>query len=397
MTMTTTTQTHEGLLDRIAGLKPLLEKNALKTEQDRRVPDENIDALRDAGAFKVPVPKRYGGYEGSVRDKIETSRAVALAGCGSTAWVTALQNVCAFFAGVMNEQAQDDIWADNPDARVAGVLTPSATSRKVDGGYIVNGAWNWASGSYHADWSYVGVPIVDENGDFAFPATVLIPNTDITIEDTWFVAGMKGTGSNTIHAKDVFVPDHRVQPVPNLLMHDYATPFKDEIPYRSAFVPVAVLILAGPQLGLAQAALDYVIAKGHTRGIAYTDFDVQRDAPTFQLQIAKAATLVETAHLFAYKAADDIDQAAADNRAMTYEQRAHSRWQSAHAAQCARDAIRILCSAHGASSFSDTSPLQRWWRDSEIASRHAVIAPDTSELIYGRSLMGFTEGITFLV
>jgi 3-hydroxy-9,10-secoandrosta-1,3,5(10)-triene-9,17-dione monooxygenase len=181
----------------------------------------------------------------------------------------------------------------------------------------VNGAWNWASGSYHADWSYVGVPIVDANGDFAFPATVLIPNTDITIEDTWFVAGMKGTGSNTIHAKDVFVPDHRVQPVPNLLMHDYATPFKDEVPYRSAFVPVAVLILAGPQLGLAQAALDYVIAKGHTRGIAYTEYEVQRDAPTFQLQIAKAATLVETAHMFAYKAADDIDAAAAADRPMT--------------------------------------------------------------------------------
>jgi 3-hydroxy-9,10-secoandrosta-1,3,5(10)-triene-9,17-dione monooxygenase len=41
--------------------------------------------------------------------------------------------------------------------------------------------------------------------------------------------------------------------------------------------------------------------------------------------------------------------------------------------------------------------MQRWWRDSEIASRHAVIAPETSSLIYGRALMGFTDGITFLV
>ncbi len=117
------TQTSIGLLDRIAALRPMLEANATKTETDRRVVEENITALREAGAFKVPVPKRFGGYEGSVRLAIETSREVAK-GCGSTGWVTALQNVCAFFTSVMNERAQNDVWGSNPDARVAGVKLP---------------------------------------------------------------------------------------------------------------------------------------------------------------------------------------------------------------------------------------------------------------------------------
>jgi 3-hydroxy-9,10-secoandrosta-1,3,5(10)-triene-9,17-dione monooxygenase len=389
-------QTADGLLDRIAALRPMFEANATKTEDDRRVVEENITALRDAGAFKVPVPKRFGGYEGNVRLAIETSREVAM-GCGSTAWVTALQNVCAFFTAVMNEQAQNDVWGSNPDARIAGVLTPTSTSRKVDGGYIVNGAWSWASGSYHADWSYVGVPIVDENGDVAFPATVLIPNSDITIEETWFTSGMKGTGSNTLHAKDVFVPDHRVQPIPGLLTHNYDTPFKDEVPYRSSFMPVAEIVLAGPQLGLAQAALDYVIEKGHKRGIAYTEWEVQRDAPTFQMLIAKGATLVEQAHLFAYKAADDIDAAAVEDRPMTYLERARIRNMVGYSIESSREAIRTLCSAHGASSFAESSPMQRISRDSEIASRHAVIVPETATIIYGRALMGFTDGISVLV
>ena len=112
-----------------------------------------------------------------------------------------------------------------------------------------------------------------------------------------------------LHADEVFVPDHRLHAVPGLLTHEYDTPFKDEVLYRSAFIPVAALILAGPQLGLAQAALDYVIEKGHKRGIAYTEYELQRDAPTFQLAISKAATLVDTAHLFAYRAAGDIDDA----------------------------------------------------------------------------------------
>jgi 3-hydroxy-9,10-secoandrosta-1,3,5(10)-triene-9,17-dione monooxygenase len=389
-------QTAEGLIERIAALRPMLEANATKTENDRRVVEENITALRDAGAFKVPVPKRFGGYEGNVRLAIETSREVAM-GCGSTGWVTALQNVCAFFTAVMNEQAQNDVWGLNPDTRIAGVLTPTSTSRKVDGGYIVNGAWSWASGSYHADWSYVGVPIVDENGDFTFPATVLIPNSDITIEETWFTSGMKGTGSNTLHAKDVFVPDHRVQPIPGLLTHNYDTPFKNEVPYRSSFMPVAEIVLAGPQLGLAQAALDYVIEKGHKRGIAYTEWEVQRDAPTFQMLIAKGATLVEQAHLFAYKAADDIDAAAVEDRPMTYLERARIRNMVGYSIESSREAIRTLCSAHGASSFAENSPMQRISRDSEIASRHAVIVPETASIIYGRALMGFTDGISVLV
>ncbi len=390
------TQTADGLLERIAAIRPTLERNAAQTEADRRVVEENITALRDVGAFKVMVPKRYGGYESNIRTKLEVSRAVAM-GCGSTGWVTALMNVCSYFTGCASEQAQDDVWGSNPDARVAGVLTPSATSRKVDGGYIVSGSWNWASGSAHADWSYVGIPVVDDSGELLYPATALIPSSDTTIEDTWFTAGMRGTASNTVHAHEVFVPEHRLSPVPGLLTHNYLTPFKDEVLYRGAFVPVAALVLAGPQLGLAQAALDYVLLKGHTRGITYSDWDVQRDSPTFQLAVSKAATLVDTAHLFAYRAADDIEAAAKADRPMEYVERARVRNDTGVAIESAREAIRILCSAHGASSFAESSPMQRWWRDSEIASRHAVVVPETSALIYGRALMGFTEGISFLV
>ncbi len=390
------TQSIDGLLERIAAIRPILEKNADRTEEDRRVVDENIAALKEAGAFKIMVPKRYGGWQTDIRTKLEVSREVAK-GCGSTAWVTALMNVCAFFVGCMNEQAQDDVWGATPEARVAGVFNPTATSRKVEGGIIVTGAWNWASGSYHADWSFVGVPINNEDGEFLYPAMALIPNSEVTIEDTWFVSGMRGTGSNTIHADEVFVPDHHLHSVPGLLNHEYDTPFKDEELYRSAFIPVAALILAGPQLGLAQAALDYVIEKGHKRGIAYSEYELQRDAPTFQLAISKSATLVDTAHLFAYRAAADIDDAAKADRTMTYAERARTRNDTGHVAESAREAIRVLCSAHGASSFAEASPMQRIWRDSEIASRHAVVAPEISALIYGRALMGFTEGVSFLV
>ena len=110
-------QTIDGLLERISAIRPILEKNALQTETDRRVVEENIAVLKEAGAFKIMVPKRYGGWQADIRTQLDVSREVAK-GCGSTAWVTALMNVCAFFVALMNERAQDDVWGANPDARI---------------------------------------------------------------------------------------------------------------------------------------------------------------------------------------------------------------------------------------------------------------------------------------
>ena len=153
---TAATPTLPELLARIEDIRPILERNADQTETERRIPQENIDALIAAGAFKVMVPRRFGGYEMTIREKLEVSAAVAES-CGSTAWVVALTNVCNWMAGTLGDQAQEDIWGENPDARVAGVLNPSADVRKVDGGYEISGKWPWASGSLHADWALVGM------------------------------------------------------------------------------------------------------------------------------------------------------------------------------------------------------------------------------------------------
>src|SRR6185503_11093328 len=127
--------------------------------------------------------------------------------------------------------------------RIAGVFDPSPDTTRVDGGWNLDGTWGYASGVWHADWVMLGMLLTDDQGEVYDQGLAFIPKSDITIDDTWFVAGMKGTGSNTIRADGVFVPEHRVVSVPKLIGGDYATPFKDEALYRSAFVPVAALIL----------------------------------------------------------------------------------------------------------------------------------------------------------
>lgn len=384
------------LVARITALQPLLRQHAAQGEEDRRVAEESIQALRKAGILKIATPKRYGGYETSMRTMLDVSAAVGEAD-GGTAWVVTLLNVCAWMLGTFPQQAQDDVWGNDPDALVSGVLAPTAESRKVDGGHQVTGRWFWNSGSYHAGWAVMGIPITDSSGEVVDQGLALIPRSDLDFEETWFVAGMKSTGSNCLIAKDVFVPDHRVISVPSAIEGTYATEHSDESLYQSAFVPILALVLAGPQLGLGRAALDIVRDKAAKKPISYTFYTAQADSVGFQLQLAEAAMLIDTATLHAYRAADDIDQAAAGGGYPDYLTRARVRADTGWAVDNIARAINILLSAHGAGSFADVNPLQRIWRDSSVAARHAVVLPMIGYEIYGKALLGREDHITPLV
>ena len=208
---------------------------------------------------------------------------------------------------------------------------------------------------------------------------------------------MRSSGSNCLIADDVFVPEHRVMSMPPAIAGDYLTEHSDEVLYRSALIPVVALVLVGPQLGLGRAALDFVIGKAPNKTIAYTNYTSQKESTAFQLQIAEAARLIDTAHLHAYRAAADIDDAAARGEYPDYLTRARVRSDTGYVAQCITRAIDILLYAHGAGSFAEVSPLQRIWRDSATGARHAIVSPAVNYEIYGKALLGVDESITPMV
>jgi alkylation response protein AidB-like acyl-CoA dehydrogenase len=267
----------------------------------------------------------------------------------------------------------------------------------VDGGYRVTGHWYYNSGSWHADWAGVGIPISDANGAVVDQGLALIPRSDLAIEDTWFVAGMRSTGSNCLVAQDVFVPAHRVMSVPPAIEGHYATEHTDEPLYRSALVPILALVLAGPQLGLGRKALEIVRTKAAKKAISYTHYTAQADSVAFQLQLAEAAMRIDTAHLHAYRAADDIDTAAANGTYPDVLARARVRADTGWAVQNITQAIDGLLFAHGAGSFAEVNPLQRIWRDSAVAARHAVVLPSVGYEVYGKALLGRDDQITPLI
>jgi 3-hydroxy-9,10-secoandrosta-1,3,5(10)-triene-9,17-dione monooxygenase len=396
VTTTSDAPSRAALIERAAGIRSTLEGNAEQTDALRRLPPGNVDALLATGLCRLMVPQRFGGFQTDIRTYIEVMAEIGR-GCGSTAWVASLVNVCAWLAALFPERAQRDVWGANPEAWVAGSLAPLGVATPVDGGWRVTGKWPWASGSLHAQWAACGIHMKDANGEMANLGLSLMPMREVRVEDTWFMAGMKGTGSNTIVATDVFVPEHRFLPYPQAFGGVYRTEHTDETVYRVAFVPVTVLILAGAQLGVARAALELVKQWAPKRGITHTTFTSQSESAGFQILLADAAMKVDTAFLHAYRAADDLDRAAMAGELMNLEQRARVRMDTALVAKHCREAVELLVQAHGTSSLADWNRMQRLWRDVHVASHHAITEWQVNLEVYGKALLGIEPNITHLI
>jgi 3-hydroxy-9,10-secoandrosta-1,3,5(10)-triene-9,17-dione monooxygenase len=384
------------LVERARALHPLLSRNAAATDRERRIPEENIDALAEAGLLSLGIPARFGGLEAPIRTQLEVSAALGEA-CGSTGWVAQNINAAEVVAGMFADSAQQEVWGENPCARVVGSQAPTDDVQRVDGGWEISGRWPWLSGSYHADWAFLGFPLAGSPGERRTPAFGLVPLSAGRIEDTWFVTGMRGTCSNTLVLEKVFVPDHRVLEALSALEGKVPTEHVDEALYQSALGPVLILILVGSQIGLARAALSIVREKAPKRAISYTSYASQSESVGFQIQVGEAAVQIEAARLLALDAADRIDQTARAGERMPYDERVRVRTEAAWVCRQLRRAVGDLVDAHGASTFAEANPLQRVWRDLNAAARHAMLTTQVGFELLGKELLGRDERISALI
>lgn len=383
------TEPDRDVIARATALVPLIREHAEKSSQERRVVPEVVDALEEAGLFKLLVPRRLGGLETNLRTMMDCVAEVGR-GDGSTAWAVALLNVCTWFSTTFSDEAQDEMYA-TPNAKACGIFSPPSKSERVEGGYLVSGRWAYSSGSFAATWATLGIGVEGDDPR----ALALIPASAWTIEPTWFVAGMKGSGSDTIVIEDHFVPDHRIQRFVDMVEGDFSTSHKpDEQNANMAFIPVAAIILVGAQIGLARHAMERTLAGLPKKNVAYTCYTNARNSPTHQVGVAEAATRFDQAEMLLQRACADIDGAAAHGVHLDKLTRARVRMDTGIIGELVKDGIDRLMTANGASSFSDANVLSMIWRDSEIAGRHALVMPELGKEAYGRMLLGADEPLT---
>jgi alkylation response protein AidB-like acyl-CoA dehydrogenase len=377
------------MVERASALVPKRRERAAQSEQLRRLPDETVADLVDAGLFRIGTPDRFGGLGLHVDTAYEVTLELGR-GCGSAAWCYSVLTNHNWMLGHWPEQGQEEYFADSPDTLVSSGFDPGrARVEVVPGGYRLSGRWSFSSGCDAAQW--VMVAGLAPGGPHLF----LVPMAEVTIVDTWFVSGLRGTGSKDVAVDDAFVPAHRAVEMRRMRAGEtdgwalYGRPS-----YRAPMFALSLGLVApivGMALGAVEAFTDQLHGRRRPHGPAPTD------SVANQLRLAESSAEADAARSLARQNTREVLDRAARGETFTILDRARYRRDQVFMVKLAVRAIGRLFEAGGGHALLESNPLQRFHRDALAASQHMALRWDEYAEQYGRAALGLDPAPTALL
>jgi indole-3-acetate monooxygenase len=366
------TNTTKRLLANIRELAPGITSRAAEIEAGRRMPPDLVEALKSMGVFRMFVPQSHGGLELDLPAALEIIGALSRID-GSVGWSAMIGGGCAMFASLLPRDTYEQVYENGPDVTIAGAAqVPAGTAEAVAGGWRINGRWPFASGCQHADWMFGlcvvtegGKPLPGQAGEGGPPLVrgVFLPARDWQIEDTWHVAGLKGTGSHHIVLRDTLVS------AANLFDLVNGVPCLPGPLYQA--VPQLLPLLHGASsVGIAEGALEELVELANTGRQQLQATVPMRDSETFQGELGRIAAELRAARAFLeVQAASHWRHALGGtlkNGAFLTQVTQTAIWL---ATTCVR-ATDACFALGGSSALYETSPLQRRLRDLHTSAQH---------------------------
>jgi alkylation response protein AidB-like acyl-CoA dehydrogenase len=359
---------------------PALRAGAAENDGLRRLSDEVAATLKATGAHRMLVPRTYGGGEVPAAAFLRVVEALAEAD-GSAGWVANIWATSASMAWFMPAEAAESVFSD-PGAAHAGAFAPTGNGETLEGGWRVRGRWSWGSGIHHARWISGGAMCEDGMHLMWFPAE------EVTIHDTWFAGGLRGTGSSDFEVAGAFVPAGREVPVGRI---------GPQVAGPLGVFPNFCLLAAGVAaccLGIARRAVDEALALATEKRPAMSNRVLAEHVPA-QLSLGEAEASLASGRAFLFEEVARAWDAATRGERIATEQKARVRLAAAHAAAAAARAVDLAYAAGGGSSVFESSPLQRCFRDVHTATAHAMLG-DRFISAWSRVRMGLEPGVAFL-
>jgi alkylation response protein AidB-like acyl-CoA dehydrogenase len=375
----TETPAHQ-LIEAVRALLPLVRDTADQAERERRMPDTLGLALAEAGVFRMLAPRCVGGLELDPIAAMDLIELLSRAD-GSAGWVAGINLSSSIVAGFLPPEAGRAIFGDDPHGAMAGTLAiPAGRAVPIDGGYRVSGRWPFASGCHNATWLACSAIVHDGDAPWLdadrLPVmrVVVFPRSETIIHDTWYPGGLRGTGSHDVEIRDLVVPQART--------FWWDRPAHPGPLYRARWY---LMMHAAHALGLARAAIDALVDLAG-RKVPTRSTSLLRDRPLAQMQLAQAEALVQSAHLLAWQTTARLWEQACAGQPLSIRDMATIRLANTQAVTASAQAVDLMYSAAGGTAVYTTSPLERIFRDIHAATQHAMVAPQTYELL-GRVLL----------
>ena len=373
---------------RARNLVPILRERAERAEQARILLPETVADLHRTGVLRALQPKRWGGMELDFQACFDVAYELGR-GCASTAWTGVNLLIHHWMLALYDEQAQEEVWGGNPEVFIAsGVVPAQGQGRAVDGGYIVSGRWNFSSGVNVSDWNMLAFTVRDGDKVVDYQLAVL-PKSEYEIVDDWHVLGMRSTGSMTVVAKEVFVPEHR-----SLSM--YHTRGGDDFPgassnpgplFRVALSMLSGHVIASAVVGNAQAALELTVERIRERSATTTGLKM-RDIQAIQVRVGAAAAKIDAARQLIRSELVEGQEFAKRNEVPDQETKLRAKRNVSYGITLCTEAVDILHTLAGANGIYDGYPIQRIFRDAHAGGSHILFANDLNFSTWGLVALG---------
>lgn len=384
----------EGPVERARALAPLVAADSETIHRDGRLTPAVHRALVDADLFRASAPASIGGTACDLRDGAEVAGILGAADV-STGWLVVQANSSAYnFGPRLEPVTAQEVFATPASVVAAGFPVGTPRADVVEGGYVVSGRWGFASGCLHASWFDARAVVFDRgervttrSGLFAM-MSCLVPRSAVELVDTWDVAGMRGTGSQSYRAHEVFVPACRAVP-----MWESAPPTAGPS-FRVPALTFAHVQFASLALGGATGALRAfeALAAGKTAAQTRT---AMRDMATTHDALARAHSALRAAHAYQRWVVDLLLDAAASDAGVTTVERAEARLAVTSATDTALAVVESLYRVAGTSGIFVSSPLHRFFQDLHVMSQQLFARPSHYENV-GRYLLGLEHDRSLL-
>ena len=370
----------EALLNNAQQLSKAFGQRSTEFEQARRLPTDVSDAMAKAGIYRMFVPQSLGGLETSplVSSQVFETLAQGDAACGWVAFIAATSG--SSLARIETSVAKQMF--TSPETMLAGVFAPNGKAVKTGDDYILNGQWQWGSGTQNADWVLAGSMVIDpqQPADTKPRAHMcLVPKDAIEFLDTWHSTGLRGTGSTDFKLTDQRVPSAHIVGLEVRKMPD--TPL-----FQFPNFTLLALGIAAVSMGIARAALDEFVALAQEKKRASSSTTIAERSHT-QMQIATAEAKLRSARAFYYDSLEQAWSRATAGDPVEVDQRRNLRLATTHAVMASAEVVDCAYNLAGGVSVYQTSNLQRHFRDIHVATQHIMVAPSTLETT-GRLFLG---------
>ncbi len=386
----------QALVEKARAMIPLLKSRARSCTAAHDVPRETVAEMIEAGFFRILQPRRHGGYEMHPNVFFDVQKALA-EGCMSTGWIYGVLGCHPYEMALFHDQAQQDVWGDDPDMLVSSTYQPVGKVEKVDGGFYLSGRWGFSSGSTHCGWVLLGAINFDTDGGPPDMRTFLLPRSDYqVIEGTWDTFGLQGTGSFDIVVERVFVPEHRThRAADGFACKNPGQESNDGPLYRMPWAQLFTRSVSTAAFGGMRAAIQAAIEIMQSR-ISTNTGKASKADPNLHAAIARAVAETDEMELTHRATFDELMGYAERNEAIPMQRRALFAYQSASVvrrlADLADDMVKLL----GGRAIYMSSPILQPWLDLHAARAHVANDPAnrTSDVV--GTMLGDAPAFTFV-